>query len=110
MWLMGRPWIDGLVLLANACGFLGAVSLLVPFFREQHLKRIWADLKAARAGSPALRDLVLEAAREAGRRLSRFEPADQRWVIIGLVGLALSYSLNIVVWFLERAATGAAAP
>ncbi|TVS01043.1 MAG: hypothetical protein EA406_00040 [Rhodospirillales bacterium] len=102
---MTVAWAEGLVLVANAAGFFGAVSLLMPFFREQHLKRIWTALRSARTGSPDLRDLLAEAARETGERLSRFEPADQRWVIAGLSSLALSYILSIVVWFLERATT-----
>jgi hypothetical protein len=90
--------VNWLVPAANLVGLIGSGLLLVPFFRTQTLLRRRDDLDGVQTGGHGLKEQFREAAEHAQERLARFEPADQLWVIAGLVCLGLSYLLNIVVW------------
>jgi hypothetical protein len=92
---MNADWLN---LTANAAGLFGTIFLAAPFFRENRLKRIRFYINKINPGTGGAQQ-GLDMVRN---RIDITWYASDYWlVLIGVVLLCISYSLNIVLWFLE---------
>jgi hypothetical protein len=92
------PTSDLAGVIANLLGCIGSLLVAWPFFRDALRKESLEVLRLPKAPQGADEALQL-ARRVAERGLNRFRPGEVRMAAFGLLMVALSYLINIVVWF-----------